>query len=299
MKNLYFNFILLFLATTAFAQNYHPLIKPNKYWDVMYHDNSICGYASGARYFFDGSDTIINNQTYQIIKAHPIISLSSPFCPPFYVDTSITFTNGSVFMREDIISEKVYVFFNADGNEYLLYDFNLLSGDTLSSFYASMGGQNLVIDSVGTVTLFDASVKKVIFLNNGEYYIEGIGSTRGLFNPMVVGIGFEYSAQCVMENGVNLYWGNCYSIVGINDLTLKERINIYPNPGTDIFNFTFSSLSISALEIYNVNGKLIYKEEMKNLQEALQLDLSGETPGIYFCKIISGEQYYTTKIIKQ
>jgi hypothetical protein len=300
MKNLYLKFLLLCFATSAFSQNYHPLIKPSKYWDVMYHDNSICGYASGGRYFFDGTDTLINGQIYQVIKAYPIISLNQgPYCPPFAVNASIAGSNNSHLIREDTVTQRIYVLKTQTNTEDLLYDFTLLSGDTLHSQYAGMGMQ-LVVISVSTDTLFNGDVRKVIYLDNGEFYIESIGGSKGgFFMPIVRGIGFDYITHCVIENETIIYGGDCAPLVGINEFESSHLFRIFPNPSIGIYylDFDISVLNVS-LEIYNCLGVLLFTTNELNPQN-FKLDLSEHTPGIYFCKINSGNHQYLTKLIKQ
>ena len=299
MKNLYIYLFFLLLATSGFSQNYHPLIKPNKYWDVMLYDNSICGYGGGGRSFFDGSDTIINTQTYQIIKGYPIISLNQgPYCPPFAVDSSIVGTNNYYFIREDTIAQKVYIFETQSNTEDLLYDFTLTVGDTLQSQYAGMGMQ-LVVVYVSTDTLLSGDARKIIYLNNGEYYIESIGGSKGgFFLPIVMGIGFDYLTDCVMENGIIIYGGACTPFVGINEFEKADLFRIFPNPSTGIFSIDVKKMGNIEVSVFNLLGELIYFNQ-ENQSSQIKIDLSKETPGFYFAKIKSGNEFYTSKIIKQ
>jgi hypothetical protein len=71
-------------------------------------------------------------------------------------------------------------------------------------------------------------------------------------------------------------------------------VNLYPNPSDG--NFTIrSTATIDYLEIFSVLGQLIIKKDINNRQASISLE--GYTPGVYFTRIHSGEEYQVKKFM--
>jgi hypothetical protein len=79
-------------------------------------------------------------------------------------------------------------------------------------------------------------------------------------------------------------------ITSVEENAFGEKINIYPNPSTGIFNIT--GKNIRELEISDVNGSLIYKNNTP------AIDLSNHPDGIYYLKINTDRGTSTRKIMK-
>lgn len=230
MKKL-FALLLLIASTSAFGQNYHPLIRPNLVWQILHGDGAyICNLRDGHQYSFQG-DTLISGFTYQKIKTNPIIALNgTPYYPPFAVDgNSPAFLSG--LMREDTVARKVFIYNFNFNYEELVYDFNLIAGDTLNSYFAGQGSA-LIVDSVSTISLLNGSLRKIFYMNSGENYIESIGGSQGIQYPLIQGIGFWEVPICISENNIPIWGGQCFGTVGINE-NLNQSELIYPNPFID------------------------------------------------------------------
>ena len=77
----------------------------------------------------------------------------------------------------------------------------------------------------------------------------------------------------------------------------KQSINIYPNPAKDIIHVRTSGESISGLELYDMQMRLLSKQ-MVNSPQA-QLNISSVPAGIYFIRVATGQKVYVERIIKQ
>lgn len=84
--------------------------------------------------------------------------------------------------------------------------------------------------------------------------------------------------------------GNCSASLSV-DVFTDSSIQIYPNPASDMFKIK-SSISIDSVSIFNMTGKELLKTN------ALELNISGLSSGIYLVKINSGHQSVTKKLIK-
>lgn len=97
----------------------------------------------------------------------------------------------------------------------------------------------------------------------------------------------------VEENGC-VDTSACVNIttVGIKFRANHKALNIYPNPTTGIV--TIEGFQINSIEISNISGQIISKQYLKN--NKIKLDLSNQSKGFYFVKIVT-INYTITKII--
>lgn len=79
-------------------------------------------------------------------------------------------------------------------------------------------------------------------------------------------------------------------------LTEMNHILLYPNPTHDLFTIE-SDNPIESVSLYASDGILISKENGGG--ESYKKDIRTLSPGIYYVKIVSGENSITKKIIKQ
>lgn len=84
--------------------------------------------------------------------------------------------------------------------------------------------------------------------------------------------------------------------VGIAEQTLSE-ISIMPNPSTGLFTLENPSNNEISVMIYNVLGKLVYKNNTVLSNEVI--DLTREESGIYLLQLSIDGEYKTMRIIKQ
>ena len=80
----------------------------------------------------------------------------------------------------------------------------------------------------------------------------------------------------------------------------QGNIKIFPNPNDGVFTLQFNVQSISGtLEIYDVMGKLVYKDYVAAWSQYKKVDVSNMPKGIYFCKIIRKEKSENVKVVKE
>ena len=85
----------------------------------------------------------------------------------------------------------------------------------------------------------------------------------------------------------------------INETTNPNSILIYPNPNNGIFNISISpQIKNAIIEVYNSIGALVYKQEVENQENAIEL--SNQANGLYFVKVMSDNKIVGMgKIIKE
>ncbi|NVO02874.1 MAG: T9SS type A sorting domain-containing protein, partial [Bacteroidetes bacterium] len=115
----------------------------------------------------------------------------------------------------------------------------------------------------------------------------GLGATT--ISVMVTDINL-----CVSSDTIVITFDPCTGIVE-NNVT---NFNVVPNPSNGEFYLTVSGISeITNINIYNMNGQIIYKEEIKTDFNNKLINLQSYPKGMYFIRLNSKNNSYTEKII--
>lgn len=106
-------------------------------------------------------------------------------------------------------------------------------------------------------------------------------------------------AIIVGDNGTILKNDNIS--IGITDYALQHSIIIYPNPTPSSIKINISSDVNEYFEakVYSGTGNLIKQTTFSLPQTDFEIDLSEQSSGIYYLKIISKQNTYWERIIKQ
>ena len=281
-------FLFMLLPNELISQQYHPFPDSNAIWSEVFtcmQPDIIETYQYGI-----SGDTIINTTLY-----HKIYLLN---------DTVYPLITGQYCgaIREDSLKRIFVIGCNCaypgtTGNEeVVLYDFSKSVGDTVFVGMDSIGPEGyLVIDHIDSM-LIDNNFRKTFYFSTlyYDYWIEGIGSTRGLFSPIIwQPTGYQkWKLICFKQDDMVKYlnpdYSNCFPILsGINNLIQnKTNVEIYPHPVTDISTLDFSNTQgdYSILEIFNILGK---KVKHINLQGKKTIKICNYEykPGIYIYKL--------------
>lgn len=79
-----------------------------------------------------------------------------------------------------------------------------------------------------------------------------------------------------------------------------QNIVLYPNPSKGIFNIALGTIEPSAIDVYDVTGKIVWSKKDFAISNAeVSLDLSAVAQGIYFVKISADNQSTVKRIIKE
>jgi hypothetical protein len=87
----------------------------------------------------------------------------------------------------------------------------------------------------------------------------------------------------------------------LNDYKENERIDIYPNPASNILNVDMVRMSRHGLkiEIISVTGEVIYSEKLSTFTSSNHtVDLSAFAEGIYLIRVSNDDYSVTEKIVK-
>lgn len=79
-----------------------------------------------------------------------------------------------------------------------------------------------------------------------------------------------------------------YNNSGIEQNNNNSGITVFPNPASDFITISSEDTLINGVEIYNVSGKLVYKE-MNNNNIELSINVSNFAKGLYLIKIVNAD----------
>jgi len=123
--------------------------------------------------------------------------------------------------------------------------------------------------------------------------------------PIPAATGLSYTATsngnyaCIVALNGCSSTTDCIAItsVGVADVELENAFSIYPNPTTGLFYLDMQSTSVKAINIYSVNGELVYSQD-SNFQSTNELNITS-APGIYFVEIITPNARKVLKMVKE
>ena len=115
----------------------------------------------------------------------------------------------------------------------------------------------------------------------GQQSISGTSNYKGY----VVQQGFQQS------NWSKIFEQNTISISTI----------VYPNPFKDILKFSFSKSpgNVIGLVVFDLVGRLVYSEVVKNDANLISVNLNNLPSAEYFVKLTANNYIFSTKVIKQ
>lgn len=229
-----------------------------------------------------GDDTTINGMKYTKLYYRYTIGaavLPDPTIPPVpKVADAPDMYYGA--MRED--NKRVYIKkkANYDTLERLIYDFNLVVGDTLpdnvyersTTYPDTRFADHYVIDHIDTVTLGGKTRKRFVAYgydsgspdhNDSNIVTEGIGSDHGLFHYHQIyktSNEFRCHAAPGILYGVHtpcIYTYEYGTPTAVSNTKKSQPIKVYPNPTNNSVHIEAND--IATITLYNTMGQVVYQ----------------------------------------
>lgn len=236
-----YSFVILVILIAEFKSNGQNDIKfptADAVWDINEETYGLSSYIENQikRYFIDG-DTLIDNFKYNKLYSqlgYLYYSFNKPFeliesnniSEPEYFCALRTDSNKNVrAIFTDHLNDKPVTIYNFDLNiDDSIWVYDRYSNDSLLA----------IVEDIDSVLLNNGEKRKRLLLNGGfnpEYWIEGIGSTHGLFS-IFGGECFEYcrfNLYCYKEQSIEVYntYDEFYNIdyCGLFDGNISKIIN--------------------------------------------------------------------------
>jgi len=257
-----FTIIFLNLFCPCRAQNFEFIPDTNAYWTI---NTFVISATVPLPHYGVKGDTVISGHTYyQIHQSN---------------DSSWNEANTTYFCAVRQNQDQWLFMPKSDTAEYLLYDFNVVIGDTVTihnpwttSWVPNVKVKVASIDSVLINGVYKTRVGVQDFFVNqtSEYWIEGVGSTNGLIYSGFKGLEWHYQLICFHKDDTLQYINSpnddCYYANGLSVAELEgtEPAYLFPNPGRGLFNLQLNDLKGADIEIYNMNGERLYLEREVN-----------------------------------
>ncbi len=300
-------FVLL-LASVDPLHSQKEWISDGAIWHYDYMHLNYQGYFS----YYYSHDTLMMGREYKVIAYQSYIY-------DFNSD-SVEYSQkpSAFYLRTE--SNVVFWYHQNMKTEYVLYDFNLMVGDTLtippapmvdSSMAASHGETACAyVDSIAYLSAGNDSLK-TYYLNYdqapdepaytfGDVIYEKIGSPQGFF-PVATWMIIEGPGgiRCYQDNNlppITFTSKPCNYINSVDEAGIFSDIKIFPNPVGDYLtiNIQDSRKKLSAVLLFSSGGKLI-----RRFDPASDKFRFGEIPaGVYILQIYLGEEVVQRKIVK-
>jgi len=289
MNRVYILFLfVLFLKPALDAQDtYYPFIEEGKTFAIADRDGSICGYSAVYRYRF-GEEVEIDDVNYRNVELLNYNPNGSVFCPPFTAESEWNTTD--FYVRENVEERKVYFKLDQDEEEFVLYDFSLEVGDSISTPF-NINDEYYHLLEINNINLVDGTlVQEYVFSGgtgsfDGNFkYIESLGSVLSTFGDFGIGIGFHSELLCVEINDNLIYDGNCSGFVlETEEIEKQNNLTIYPNPATDFVTVEYENYLYSKAQVVDATGRLVQSIQLNGSPQRINLD--GLNSGIYFLAI--------------
>lgn len=173
--------------------------------------------------------------------------------------------------------------FNSTGLGRLVYDFSVNENDTLNG---------VLILNVDTVLLQDSTLRRKIFLSNGDVWVEGIGSIKyALFGNMCV-CDLNGAMCWVKEDSTLIYSDNnsyC-AILAVDDQIDNSIVSVYPNPVVDDIHVSYASdvfTDDARFHLYDITGKEIFNISLHKSITAISA--AGLQSGLYVWQVANNK----------
>jgi hypothetical protein len=201
-------------------------------------------------------------------------------------------------MRQD--SARVFLR-ESNGEEHLIYDFGMETGDTIHNWMHQVPWQVVEVDSA----YIEDKWRKQLHLEDYYYsditdtWIEGIGSTFGVLTPGNIFLNLSSFLLCVHRDDHLVYqkpdYTSCWIYADIESIPAEAEVKVYPNPANEILRISASSDLPDRFSIYSTTGILCFEGEL--IDDTI--NISCLKPGLYFLELIYHSGGIATLIIEK
>lgn len=304
MKKIRLSFFLALLihSLIGYAQDYTPFPTDSASWKVTTYIYGDCNSWMGDNCQYSDKlivkgDTTIDDKIYSKLYLVEGTNIQNRT----YLgglredDTKKVFYRGDMHFDNYVCDSLIN-----DSTEILLYDFGLNIGDSIRNINFGCARESVYdIDSIE----FAGKLRKRYTIQrqgaiNDNYWIEGVGSTKGLFYPLLNWFEWDWELTCFEDNILDWETTECITvgIENINAITLF--VNLFPNPLLDESKLQWDRNQIrpKLIEVYNLVGEKVYTTIPEG--EELIIKRSAFTnSGLYLINILTDKEIITKKLL--
>jgi hypothetical protein len=134
--------------------------------------------------------------------------------------------------------------------------------------------------------------------NNTRLQVLNISSMPDLSKVCVWITPFPPNEVSIIKtDSPNIYYTTDCLATGINMPLENHKLNIYPNPSDGIINIDIENSNNAIMEIYDVNGMLLYSRQLKSKSE--KTDISDLPKGVYMVKVKQDNSVDVRRVVKK
>jgi len=290
MGKLLFWILMIYVQLISIEITAQVLTLPdsNAFWEVEYFDGPTYLYSD---YYCMNSiqdDTLINDTAYSKLYACNSTGQSLGFF-------------GGIFNEGNL--GKVYFYYPDHNRSYLLYDFDVVVGDTLIGLFSAISpiiiSDTVYVTEVDSIEISGQWRRKVLTNNDGQW-IAGIGSPCGLLTPFsCITLSIWTRLFCMSANDTTWWsWGpigdpgNCFTS-GTADLQIQgTQPVIFQNHIDASGVFIIDHTRKIDIEVFNSTGALVLQTN------GLGFDISHQPPGIYIVRLRGKAFVWSQKVVR-
>lgn len=275
MKNLLI-LLCLVLSISVEGQSYRPFPTGDAYWTTERLDDFWQPTGEYTIYKQQG-DTIIDTVSYNKLYVR------------YHLTTQFVYKGG---LREE--NQKIYYFPKDSAQEYLLYNFDVQVGDTVTNLFSEWNGP------------YEYDTLVVSAINGSEYNLwwpgfqtliyEGVGESRGPIPKYYEGsVSGGDILRCFSDSTGMVYNNNGPCLTTISETDDNSIIYIYPTPANDMVYFK-GYQNFQLIKIINISGNTVLAQAINS--NTGEVTISGLPDGLYLVELIGNGKIYRKKLVK-
>jgi hypothetical protein len=299
MKKIFLALFSICFLTNIFAQDFAPI-------GAKWHYTEEFSFSGDISYLYVESvaDTIIKGK-----NCRKLVSNGGLMC-------GYHSYNDYVYNQDST----VYFYLAATNTFQILYDFKTKKDSSWivvysTYFFPYLDTMKVTVDSISYVNINGYNLKKLwvaykpMQTGFGIYYhstiVDKIGDFNYLFNLETYRLAcdgnYSQGLRCYQDPQFGFYntgIASSCTYTGINEI-MSDKIEIYPNPATDLINISFYKRYKEELKlnIYTITGVLIKSETLT--QNNQQINTEELSNGLYLVEIKSKDKSAIQKLIIQ
>jgi len=129
--------------------------------------------------------------------------------------------------------------------------------------------------------------------------VNGLAADSNILTIQSDASGNIYAAGQFTNPSGNRYVAKYGAITDSIELNPAGAMVVFPNPTNNKVNVLFRNIIFNAnIKVFNVTGRCVFETGNQSGQK-LEIDLSNQSPGIYFIEVHDGENVWVGKVVRQ
>ncbi|HPF91096.1 MAG TPA: T9SS type A sorting domain-containing protein [Flavobacteriales bacterium] len=201
-----------------------------------------------------------------------------------------------------VLDEQVYFVPKDSLQEFLLYDFSLVYGDTAYNVYLEdhYGGAYVTDVRIYSDADWLGTQGRRAFDTSESVWIQGIGSYTGLFMNSGANVSnYLIELYCMSHLDSTIYgYPGCPVFLGMDDEQQRPQLSFHPNPTTGRLIVRATTLDLSAVRVYSALGREL-TVPVYFIGGEITMDLSSVLPGVYIVQVVFPGHLLAQRIVRE